>query len=943
MNRIWVICLASVLVWPAIGLADDDLAQARRLLRSGKYAEAGETFARSKTPEAVLGFARSQAAQGQLKEAVETLTAAAGQHAAIEAELALLAFDRGDYKAATEHVDAALRLDADQLLARWMRGELLRVAGKLDEANEAYRWLVEFYSNQDVHEAESLRWIGLGAAQYARWNRLSDQFQFLVTELYPDALKQEADYWPAHREAGLLFLEKYNQKDASYHLKTALELNPNAAEVHAALAWLALMAHEPDRAEASARRALEINPRLRDAWLVRAELAWANFEPGEASRLLLEKALPLNPVCEETLGRLAACYAILDGVSADRSSDRFACLVDKVNSLNPHAGDFFLALARWLDDRNRFAEAERFYREAAQRMPRHHAVTTPWGLMLMRAGQEADARKLLEAGFKEDPFNVRVKNTLELFDVLDTYETIESGQCLLRFDGQRDKHLGRYAARHLAEIYPKLCEQFGYRPSEQPLVEVFNESRGADGHQWFSTRMVGLPYLGTVAACTGKTVGMVSPNDAQLKTRFNWAQALTHELVHVITLQQTHFNIPHWYTEGLAVWSEGYPRPPEWNDLLVKRVASGELFNLNTINFGFSRPKSGDDWLLAYCQAELYVEYMLEGRDPEVLRKLLAAYAEDLDTPAALQRVFGLAQDEFERGYEAYVKKLVGQLSPHRPHAEKSFASMLKAYEARPQDAELAAELAYANLQRGAYTKALELAEQVLKQQPNHPFATYVLARLYVRNGRTQEAIARLETCLNPNSPEPKALNLLASLKLKAEDYAEAARLYQLGAKIQPHDLRWLRALALVYARSGNRERLAEVLAKIAQGAPDHLVSRVELARMALQRRDYEDAVKWANQALQIDVTEASLHQLLAESLADRHNYLEAIAEYEIAIELDPTPPQPHVALADVYLQIGKPQDARRVLEALLKRMPDHAVAKQLLETLKENGKRDVR
>ena len=28
---------------------------------------------------------------------------------------------------------------------------------------------------------------------------------------------------------------------------------------------------------------------------------------------------------------------------------------------------------------------------------------------------------------------------------------------------------------------------------------------------------------------------------------------LSHELVHVITLQQTHFNIPHWFTEGLAV------------------------------------------------------------------------------------------------------------------------------------------------------------------------------------------------------------------------------------------------------------------------------------------------------------------------------------------------------------------------------------------------------
>lgn len=941
MNRIGVICLVCVLVWPVAGQADD-MAEARRLLRSGKYAEAEEIFARLKTPDAILGLARSQESQGRCEEAVKTL-AAGGEHAVLEAEQARLAFERGDYQAAAGHVGTALRLDAEQLLARWIRGELCRVAGKLDEANDAYRWLVTYYNNHDVRSAESLRWIGLGAAQYARWNRLSDQFQFLVTELYPDALKLEPDYWPARLEAGLLFLEKYNQQDAACHLKAALELNPNAAEVHAALAALALVEHEPDRAEASVRRALEINPRLPEAWLLRAELAWANFQPDEAVRILQKQVLASNPVCEKTFGRLAACYAILDDVSVRRASERFTQLVEKVTARNPHAGDFFLALARWLDDRNRFAEAERFYREATERMPQHPGVKTHWGLMVMRAGQEAEARKLLEAGFKEDPFNVRAKNTLELFDVLDTYETVDTGHCLLRLDGQRDKLLARYAARHLAEIYPKLCEQFGYRPSRQPLVEVFNESQGVDGHQWFSTRMVGLPYLGTVAASTGKIVAMVSPSDAQVKVRFNWSQVLTHELVHVITLQQTHFNIPHWYTEGLAVWSEGYPRPTEWNDLLVKRVASGELFNLKTINFGFSRPKSGEDWQMAYCQAELYVEYMLEGRDPEVLRKLLAAYAENLSTPAALQRVFGQTQEQFERGYEAYVKKLVGKLSGSRSYVEQSFAATVKAYEANPQDMERTVELAYAYLQRGAYAKARQLAEEVLKQQPKHQFAAYLVARLDAREGRTQEAIGLLEKCLDPDKPEPKALNLLASLKLKKEDYAEAARLYQLGARLQPHDLRWLRALALVYARTKDQGRLAEVFEKIASGDPDHLVSRVELARMALQRRNYEDAVRWANQALQIDVTEASLHQLLAESLAGGHNYQEAIAEYEIALELDPTPPGTHMALADVYLQTERPQEACRVLERLLQRVPDHAVAKQLLETLKENGKRDVR
>ncbi|GAG30982.1 unnamed protein product, partial [marine sediment metagenome] len=247
---------------------------------------AAESY-RRRAPEdsaAALGLARSLAAEGKYEEARHALAAAPGEHADLHAELARLAFERGDYAAAEPHVDAAIRLDAHQLLARWVRGELFRTSGRLREAEEAYLWLIRFYNEhqREIRRAESLRWIGLGAARYARWNRLSDQLQFLVKELYPDALKLEPEYWPAHYESGLLFLEKYNQADAAAELSAALERNPNAAEVHVALSRLALRNREVDKAQTSLDRALEINPNLPSIHLVLADLEWANFRPEEA-------------------------------------------------------------------------------------------------------------------------------------------------------------------------------------------------------------------------------------------------------------------------------------------------------------------------------------------------------------------------------------------------------------------------------------------------------------------------------------------------------------------------------------------------------------------------------------------------------------------------------------------------------------------------------------
>jgi Flp pilus assembly protein TadD len=912
-------------ITPASG---DDLVNARKLLLSGKYAEAEDAYrpVAKKDFRAALGLARSQDARGMREAAAKTLDMAPAGHAEIEAEAARLAFERGQYKAAEEHVEKSLKLDRGQLQAKWLRGELLRVSGRLEQASAAYHELVDFYNEHDVKDAESLRWIGLAAAEYARWKRLNDQFSIVVNDLCPDALQSDLDYWPAHYEAGRLYLEKYNQADADREFKAALAQNPNAAEVHAAMAELALEDHDPHKAQQLVRRALQINPQLVDAWLVTADLAWANFDPALAAKILQEHALPLNPLDEESLGRLAACYVIED------SQQALTRLIDRVLAQNPHPGLFFETLASRLDERNRTAEARHWYQEAIRRMPQRLGPRAKLGLMWMRIGQEAEAHRMLDEAFQADPFHVRVKNTLELLDVIEAMQTVDTGHCLLRFDGPQQKHLARYAAPHVERVFRQLSEKFGYRPPGKPLVEIFSQTKGVGGHEWFATRMIGLPYLDTVAACTGPMIGMTAPSESPV--RFNWARVLRHEMTHVITLQQTRYNVPHWYTEALAVWCEGYPRPPQWNELLVQRVPAGKLFNLDTINFAFTSPNSGDDWQMAYCQAELYVEYMLQGRGEEVLRKLLDAYTENLSTAEGIRRVFDMSQEEFEQGYVAYLKKLAADLSAGEP-PPRELEELLRAQRADPKSAELAAELAYAHLRRRALPEARALAAKAVELRAKQPLATYVLAQLAIRDGKVKEAEAMLAGCLQPERPDLRALELLASLKLKDEAYAEAEPLYEQGARLQPQDARWLRALARIYAKSKEQQKLLDALTRLARIDSEDIHARKELARMALQKRDYALAGQWANQGLEIDVSDGELHSIIAEAAGERHNQQEAIEEYQIAVELSPTDPRPRLGLADAFVQAGKTPEARRVLREFLTLVPDNPAATLMLESLK--------
>jgi predicted Zn-dependent protease len=552
--------------------------------------------------------------------------------------------------------------------------------------------------------------------------------------------------------------------------------------------------------------------------------------------------------------------------------------------------------------------------------------------MLMRLGEEPEAKRLLDASFEADPFNVRVSNTLKVLEVLDGYETIETKHFRICYDPAKDKLLARYMGRWLEEVYPQLVKQMGYAPAEKSLFEVFSQARNTDGHGWFSARMVGLPRVHTIGACAGKIVALQSPGDA--KQPFNWARVLKHEFVHVINLQQTDFNIPHWFTEALAVLNENSPRPEDWNALLAAASAKGKLFDLETINFGFIRPHSSEEWTLAYCQAELYAEYMLERFGDGAVARMLAAYADNLSTPEAIQRSFSVDQKDFERGYQAHVQKIVAALPAPEGSSARPLAAIERALAENPADAALQAQAAQAKLDRRDYAAARRHADAALKIEPANQLAHYVQVRLHLLVGENSEALARLEKHLDREHPQENLLALAAGLKLRAEDFAGAAELYELGVAQHPQSTRWLKALASVYLKSQESEKLAPILEKLAAVDPDDLPVRKKLAQLATAAEDWESARRWTLEGLYINVTDVDLHRWRAEALRALADPAGAADEFAVAVELSPDDADLQVELAETLRQAGRPAEAKAALEALLKRKPEHAAAKEMLENL---------
>jgi tetratricopeptide (TPR) repeat protein len=906
-------------------------ATARSLLLTGRFDEAAEQFAASSTkdPAAVVGLARCKVAVGKQADAEKVLTTALSWHpnsAVLPAELSILALRRGDYEGASQRVAATLALDKDCVAARYVQAELLKASGKLDEAKEAYTWLGSYYNRApQIDDPQTLVFIGRGVAEHARWTRNSNQFRRLVSDVYPAALRQERVFWPAHLEAALLYLEKFNEPAAATEIAAGLAINSQAAELHAARAALALGSFDLATAKASIDRALEINPELSWAYRLRADWLFADVRPAEAIDVL-EVARKLNPRDEATLGRLAAACSAVDGRPDGKHSPRVQALIDEVASRNPHCGEFFLAAGESFDRMRRFTQAAEFYRLAGERMPQLIATRGQLGLVLMRLGDEAAAARLLEESFAIDPFNVRVKNQLEVLDVLAGYAAIETDHFVIKFDRGQDELLAQYAARYLEEIFPALTRRLGFVPAGKTLIEIFSRHGNTAGHNWFSARMVGLPFIGTVGACAGKMVALSSPTE--LREKYNWATVLRHELVHVINLQQTDFNVPHWFTEGLAVHLEDEPRPRAWIALLAKRSQADTLFTLDDVTLGFVRPKSGDDWTLAYCQSELYIEHLVTKYGADAPGKMLAAFARHQTTAQAMQELFGVSQAEFEADYRRHLAAVLAAAGGSLANPKPSLLELQTRVAENPSDAEATAELARAWLDRDDKPQARKFALAAQKLKPNHPLAAYVLARLLLTIGDTESAEKLLKAALDHESPHEDVLALLAALKLQTGDSAAAQGLFELGDAKLPHSDRWVKGLVKIHLQSGDSAKLAPVLTRLAELEPENAAARKKLAQLALESKDYATAARLAWREVHTDVQSAVAHGTLAVALAGQTKHEEAVREFQVALRLDEKQADPLAGLAASLVALEKLDEAReavarlRVLDANHSQLP---------------------
>jgi tetratricopeptide (TPR) repeat protein len=797
--------------------------QARRALATGRAAEA-ETLAKARPAgdsDAAAVLAAVQETRGKYDEALALLEPATKVNPSGEAALQLgllLQQHYGRVEPAAEHLNRVMGrgLQAPDAETLFRAGRAAQALGRMQDANALYR-----AAARSADPAVQIAW-------------------------------------------GELFLETFNMPEALKSFQQVLKDSANWAPAHVGVART-LASENPPAAAAAAEEALKIDPGYADAQLMLAELDLDNTRY-DAARGRLDKILEANPSHLDARALLGAIAYVRGDTAA------FDAETKRVLAINPAFGEVYRVAGDLAARNYRFDEAVTLTRRAVELSPSNIRAQSDLGLHLMRTGDEAEARRVLDRAFKAFPFDQVTINLLALLDKLEKFDVVQDGDLTFKFDPNETKVLREYAIPLAHEALTKLSAAYQFTPKGPILIEIFPI------HDDFAVRNLGLPGLvGALGACFGRVVSMDSPR-AKAPGDFSWQATLWHELAHVVTLQMSKQRVPRWLTEGISVYEEGR-RVPSWASEMevpfAMALERGQVLKLRDLNSGFTKP---DTIALSYYQSSLLVGHIVATRGDAALRTLLLAYGDGAEGDAAISKGLGISIDELQGTFD----KMLDQRFSAMRTALRDGAKARPGEAPAPASGDITALRAAVAERSGSYRAQLALGAALAKQGDKAAYEPL------------EKAAQLLPMATGADSPHA----LMGRLAEQLGDPARAIKEYRAHLTNDHNDIEAARRLTELAAKANDQANLAFATDRIVELDPFDASGHTGLGRLALRSRDAPVAMR----------------------------------EFKVALAIGPADrASAHCDLADSYLLAGRPADAKREALAALEIAPSFERAQDIL------------
>ena len=847
------------------------LDSARSAVRSGEYSVAlGALRAVPRGDSAWYAaqrlMARTLLLTGKYDDAERVARAATAQPggAGVLTTLGEVLRDRGRLAEAESAWVRASREAPDSLVALTHIGELYAGRGDQDGARRIFDHFIDVYNTRhDALTSEELAAVAVACHYLGRDN---PQLFKDALKAYDEAIAKDEDNLDARIALGELFTEKYNGPDAQTTLEAVLEINPSHPRALVAAAARA-DADNAGGTDSLVAHALAVNPEYLPARLALARQL-LDLERFDDAQREADRALRTDPASRKALAVLAS-IAFVRG-----DTPEYAKLRARNAALNPRDGAFLAEVSEAVSRVRRYAEAAELARQAITADPKYWLAYSRLGMNLLRRGDIAAGKRMLDSAFAGDPFDARVKNTLDLLDTFANYDTTATAHATVMIEKDESALLSVYVGTLVDSAFATFAKRYAYVPPERLRIEVYRS------HADFSVRTVGVVGLAASGVSFGTTLAFDSPAAADIGA-FNWGSTVWHEVAHTFTLGLTGNRVPRWFSEGLSVYEEhkaraGWGASPSFGWLDAFRL--GKLVPASRLNDGFMRPAYPQQVPYSYLQAAMVCELIAAEWGEPALVQMLREYADGKNTEQVFASVLKSSLRQFDQRFDAHV----------RQHFGVALAAL--------------ADSLPADVQRLSPDALVALS----RSKPGNLRVQLAAGVLLARAGRTGDAVSALERA---RALFPEFSDADGPLPLLAQLYESMGRIPD--------------AIAV---------RRAQVL-----GGEADLDGQLQLVRLALLAHDTATVIETLDRTMYVNPMALDRHQMLAAFAAARGDWAIAVRERRALVAMTPVDlAGAWYDLAWAEYKSGARASAKRSVLRALEEAPNFRSAQELLLTLVE-------
>ncbi len=737
-------------------------------------------------------------------------------------------------------------------------------------------------------------------------------------------------------------------------LRDALGLDRANVPAQVELARARIFRYESGEADEAIKEALVTNERHPDAWAVRGEILL--FDQRAAEGLdAAERALRENPRHAAARSVQAAALWVLG--RKPEAQKVLAALVEQQPDDGEHVGRFADILAYLY----RFREAIPLYRRSLQNDPTWSYSWVGLARCLVNTGDLRGAIDAMKEFRRTDRVPYALADNVSIaLQRLAGFVELRRGTFTYVMHPLDAPVLVPVLEEAYGRAWPDLCKRWEFDPRREVRIECFPR------HPDFSARTVGFTGFGALGVCFGDVFTLLSPR-SEFRGQFEFDKTAVHELAHVVTLGLSKNKVPRWLTEGISVHEEHIYAPTGDREMdldLYNYWHSGEIVPVRELNRVFGGPKI----LFGYYQGGLLCDFLVELRGEAVLVEMLRQFADDAETPGAVQSVLGMSCEELDRQFLAWLERTkIAAMKVQPTYTEAGRRRLLdrvRAQEVAPAD--LLAQVAWAYHAAGRPVDRDDFLNQALARDAKLPAAHFLLAERALQGRRTDEALREFEVGLAAGGEEFFALLRYSQLLASKEGLGGRRPGAAHGGAPSPPPGATAEAAVdgdpkseLDAAGKAVRERLLDLLLRartcfprfVGENNPYLLRARLLreldredesfleleafceidgsdvqarqlLARRALEREEWSGAARWLQDLRMIDPFNREVWRDLARCERQLKEPARALALLEVALQIDPSTEADYdparAAAAAGADGNGDPAEARERAEILL-------------------------